>query len=74
MEGQRICFHYDEEYAYNPVTGEYSQWNCRSVAEDDEHVIDTAPGDVFDLATGRVPFRLPAHPRFDSIADVKAPR
>jgi hypothetical protein len=35
-------------------------------------IIDAAPGDIFGLATGRLPYRLPAQPGFASVHDARS--
>ncbi|WP_437320808.1 hypothetical protein [Sorangium sp. So ce385] len=72
IDGQRICFQYGES-SFNPVTGDHGgEWECTPLEQHERHMVDSVSGDVFGLATGSLPFRLPVHPRFDSIADVKA--
>lgn len=70
MDQGDVCFRYDN--SYNPVTGDYGDdWDCRPLERLSTHIVDVAEGDVFRLSTEHIPYRLPAHPRFSSVADVK---
>ncbi|WP_437727555.1 SEC-C domain-containing protein [Sorangium sp. So ce861] len=58
--------------SYNPVTKEYGgKWQSRPLQVKTKTFVDSAPGDVFGLATGRLPYRLPAHPQYRSVYEVK---
>jgi hypothetical protein len=66
-----ICLRYGAN-TYNAVTHEHGgAWGCATSESLDSDVVDSAQGDVFGLATGNIPYELPAQPRFGSIADVK---
>jgi hypothetical protein len=68
--GDQICFQYGPN-TYNPVTRERGgHWDCAPVATWSVHVVDTVPGDVFGLST-KLPAKLPAQPKFDSVAQLK---
>ncbi|MEP7122148.1 MAG: tetratricopeptide repeat protein [Byssovorax sp.] len=72
IEGEEYCSR-DETDAYNPVTQESGgDWERRPLRGMFTTVVDSAADDVFGLATGRVPSRLPAHPRFKSIDKAKS--
>lgn len=68
----RLCGLYGEN-TYNPVTMEQGGWECTDLVDQERYIFDSMAGDIFDLATERVPFRLPAHPRFRSLSEVKSP-
>jgi len=72
VDGQDICFRYGMN-TYNAVTGERGgTWSRSPLRQWTSDVVDSATGDAFGLATGEIPFHLRRHPRFGSIAEVKA--
>lgn len=59
---------------YNPVTHQWSgQWERRPVDRLLATKVDAARGDIFGLSTGRIPYRLHAHPGFRSVVEVEHP-
>ncbi|MDI1451540.1 CHAT domain-containing protein [Polyangium sp. 6x1] len=71
LEGEYLCFRYDTN-TYNPVTGEHGgNWERTLLQRWGASIVDAVPGDVFGLATRRIPGRLPPHPEFRSIDEVK---
>lgn len=71
MEGDSICFLFGSN-TYNPVTGEIGgNWDKRPFQSFAATVEHTADGDVHGLATGRVPYSLPAHPALESVEAAK---
>jgi hypothetical protein len=58
MDGKLICFSYPSN-SYNPVTKERGgDWKCRLTRNFERHVTQTCKGDVFRLASGKIPFVL----------------
>ena len=55
--GRRMCFRY-EGRTYNPSTGKHSNnaWQCRPYDGWVFYIKRACAGDVFQLATGRVPY------------------
>jgi hypothetical protein len=71
---EAICFLYGPN-TYNPVTGQHGgSWECTPWDPYRRHITDVADGDVFELSTGAVPYRLQARPRFGSISEVVCAR
>jgi hypothetical protein len=71
MEGDTICFLFGSN-TYNPVTGEIGgNWDKRPFKHFAATVAHTADGDVHGLATGQVPYSLPAHPALESVEAAK---
>ncbi|MDC3989136.1 SEC-C domain-containing protein [Polyangium jinanense] len=71
VEGQHIAFRYGTN-TYNPVTGEHGgSWEPTLLQRWGTNIVDAAPGDVFGLATGRIPYRLPPDAEFRSIDEAK---
>ncbi|POF28619.1 hypothetical protein [Roseibium marinum] len=58
MDGNLICFGYPKN-SYNPVTKELGGGlKCRLTADFKRNVRQTCKGDVFNLASGKIPFVL----------------
>ncbi len=58
MDGKLICFSYPS-YSYNPVTKERGgDWKCRLTRDFERNVTQACGGDVFRLASGKIPFVL----------------
>jgi hypothetical protein len=57
-EGNDVCFRYGRN-TYNPVTRKAGgSWDCTPLALHSNHVVERARGDVFGLASGKLPFQL----------------
>jgi hypothetical protein len=57
-EGNDVCFRYGRN-TYNPVTRKAGgNWDCTPLALHSKHVVERARGDVFGLASGKLPFQL----------------
>ncbi|WP_437727554.1 SEC-C metal-binding domain-containing protein [Sorangium sp. So ce861] len=72
VDGEDLCFRYAVK-AHNPVTGKRTdawEWERTPLRRWGSTVTDSAPGDVYGLATG-FPFILPAHPKFRSVYEPK---
>jgi hypothetical protein len=65
----RICFKYGTD-TYNPVTRKRGgAWTCGSARSHEQKIVETAAGDVFDLANRRtVPFKL--QPQRTTVVDL----
>jgi hypothetical protein len=73
IEGEDYCVR-SPSNAYNPATQEWGgKWERRPVHRLLETKVDAAPGDVFGLSTGRVPYPLHAQPGFESVMDAEHP-
>ncbi len=56
--GKQICFQYGAN-TYNPVTKKRGgRWECMPVAYHQKILKGSCKGDVFNLATGRIPYVL----------------
>lgn len=72
IDGNRICAISDLENTFNPFTGEGGRnWECNPIDDNLIRGRDSVRGDIFHLSSEQVPFILPAHPAFRSLADVK---
>jgi len=58
VQGENICFQYGPN-TYNPVTRTRGgKWECKPMAPHKKWMTGSCRGDVFKLATGRIPYRL----------------
>ncbi|MES0811063.1 hypothetical protein ABLO27_16370 [Roseibium sp. SCPC15] len=58
LDGKLICFGYPSN-SYNPVTKERGGgWKCRPMRDFQRNVRQTCKGDVFKLASGKIPYVL----------------
>lgn len=58
MDGKLICFGYPKN-SYNPVTKKRGGgFNCRLMIDFERNVTQTCKGDVFNLASGKLPYVL----------------
>lgn len=58
--GMQICFDYGPN-TYNPVTRSRARWSCTMLRQHKGHMKHRCKGDVFGLASGKIPFVLPRH-------------
>lgn len=73
IEGEEYCER-SPSNTYNPVTQEWGgEWQRRPVRRLLATKVDAVRGDVFGLSTGRIPYRLHAHPGFESVLDAEHP-
>ena len=71
LKGDDICFKYGRD-TYNSVTDKQGgDWDCSALKKWSEHIVDVMPGDTFSLSLSGLPYRLPAKPKFESIARMK---
>lgn len=73
LEGDKIYSRYGVP-THNPVTGQHDiagAWSSCPIIQMLTTEVDVVSGDVLDLASGRLPYRLPAHPGFRSLQEAK---
>lgn len=76
LEGDMIYSRYGIP-THNPVTGQHDvagAWSSCPLVQMFTTEVDIASGDFLDLASGRLPYRLPAHPGFRSLQEAKLKR